>query len=155
MEESNNSDRKKSMPSRIRKEEKKLRILEDKKLRIREAIKQGLRLKKEIAAAASLTIAVLNNVFAEDRKLYAEYRVSLKTIADIAVDNLHEAVMNIDHPKNIEISKWIATKYKTELDEALDSVEEGDSMSIDVHGESGGGVTIIWGDNSSNSRDEE
>lgn len=51
--------------------------------------------------------------------LKAEFVIRRKSLANKAVDNIHEIVNNFNHPQNFQASKFIVQTYKNELDEDL------------------------------------
>lgn len=61
----------------------------------------------------------IDKVFELCPELKAEFTVRRKSLANIAVDNIHEIVNNFNHPQNFQASKFIVQTYKNELDESL------------------------------------
>lgn len=51
--------------------------------------------------------------------LKAEFVIRRRSLANKAVDNIHEIVNNFNHPQNFQASKFIVQTYKNELDEDL------------------------------------
>ena len=150
MEEEEKRKSRRSMKSKIRTEEKRKALLEDKKLRIREAIKQGIVLNRDLANVAGIKMHDLKNIFTNDRTLYAEFCVAKKTIENLAADNIYKIVEDETHPKNYDASKFIIQNFKTEMDDILDG-KNGEMLDIEIGGNSdGGGITLKFG----NSKDE-
>jgi hypothetical protein len=52
-------------------------------------------------------------------ELKAEFSVRRRSLANLAVDNIHEIVNNFNHPQNFQASKFIVQTYKNDLDEDL------------------------------------
>lgn len=50
-------------------------------------------------------------------ELKAEFTVRRRSLANTAVDNIHEIVNNPNHPQNFAASKFIVQTYKNDLDE--------------------------------------
>ena len=153
MEEEEKRKSRRSMKSKIREEEKRKSLLEDKKLRIREAIKQGVVLSRDLAKIAGIKLHDLKNIFTNDRELYAEYCVAKKTIENLAADNIYKIVEDESHPKNYDASKFIIQNFRTEIDDVLDG-KNGEMLDIEIGGKSdGGGITLKFG-NSKDEKDE-
>lgn len=119
------------------------KILEDRTLLVQKALESGHITKIDICKATGLKIVALNNLFRDNRELYAEYVVLRRTITDIAADNIVAIVMDKTHPKNYDASKEIMKMYKTELDESLDA-KDGDHIKIEGGG-SGSPINIVFG----------
>lgn len=88
-----------------RREKKKL--LRDRGLLVRAALDQGKTTRSEICEACEFKLNDLVNLFAEDRELFAEYKIRRKTIVDQAADNIHAIVNDKTHPKHYDASKYI------------------------------------------------
>lgn len=52
-------------------------------------------------------------------EIRAEFTIRRRSLANKAVDNIHEIVNNFNHPQNFQASKFIVQTYKNELDEDL------------------------------------
>jgi len=61
----------------------------------------------------------IDKVFDLCPELKAEFSVRRRSLANKAVDNIHEIVNNFNHPQNFQASKFIVQTYKNELDEDL------------------------------------
>lgn len=61
----------------------------------------------------------IDKVFELCTDLKAEFTVRRRSLANTAVDNIHEIVNNFNHPQNFQASKFIVQTYKNELDESL------------------------------------
>lgn len=61
----------------------------------------------------------IDKVFELCPELKAEFTVRRRSLANTAVDNIHEIVNNFNHPQNFQASKFIVQTYKNELDESL------------------------------------
>lgn len=102
---------------------------------IRFALDNGVTTRKGLAEAAECKVHDLTNLFKKDKKLYQEYQLRKKNIAEIAADNIEEIINDPSHPNNYAASKWILTQYKSELDNTLES-REGDEISVEIGGAS-------------------
>lgn len=151
MEEEKRKNRR-SMRNKKREEEKKKSILEDKKLRIREAIKQGIVLRRDLCKVTDIKLHDLRNIFTKDRELYAEFCVARKTIEGLASDNIYKIVEDETHPKNYDASKFIIQNFKTDMDDILES-KDGESLDISL-GNSSGGITLKFGNQKEKEEDE-
>ena len=153
MEEKEKRKNGRSMRNRNREIEKKKSLLEDRKLRVREAIKQGVVISRDLANIAGIKLHDLKNIFTNDRELYAEYCVAKKTIENLAADNIYKIVEDESHPKNYDASKFIIQNFRTEIDDILDG-KNGEMLDIEIGGNSdGGGITLKFG-NSKDEKDE-
>lgn len=110
-----------------RREKKK--ILKDRALLVRAALDQGAMTRSDLCKICEFKLNDLVNLFAEDRELFAEYKVRRKTIVDQAADNIHAIVNDKNHPKHYEASKYILQNYKSDLDEVLES-QDGEMLQI-------------------------
>lgn len=102
---------------------------------IRFALENGVTTRKGLAEAAECKVYDLTNLFKKDKKLYQEYQLRRKNIAEIAADNIEEIINDPDHQHNYAASKWILTQYKSEIDNVLES-KEGDEISVEIGGAS-------------------
>ena len=114
---------------------KQAKVLETRAELVRSALEMGHISRQDICRATGLKLHELANLFTQDRKVYGEYVVRRKTIADIASDNILEIVNNPEHPQHFQASKYILSTYKSELDEVLES-QNADDVSINIGGES-------------------
>jgi hypothetical protein len=97
------------------------------------ALNEGKLTRREICKATGLTIFDLNNLFKNDRELFAAYTVRKKLIADMAADNIMEIVNDPSHPQHFQASKFILTKYKSEFEDILESVDS-QEIAVEVAG---------------------
>ena len=123
------------------------RLLKDRTLKVRAAMNQGLSTRKDICAAAEITMPMLANLFTKDRELFAEFCVLRKTIVDQASDNIAAIVADEQHPKNYEASKYVLANYKSDLDESMESKLDDDvEFNISQGGASGASpINITFG----------
>ena len=139
---------KRKIRNKKREEKKKLQNYVD---LVRVALSKGKMLKKDICEATGLTIPTLNNVFRDDRELYAEYVVLRKTIMDIASDNLVAIVNDPTHPHHFQASKEMLKNFKSDFDSELES--SGDILKIESPGgKSKTAVKIVF--SSTNSKEK-
>lgn len=61
----------------------------------------------------------IDKVFDLFPALKAEFSVRRRSLANTAVDNIHEIVNNFNHPQNYQASKFVVETYKNELDNDL------------------------------------
>lgn len=61
----------------------------------------------------------IDRVFEYYPELKAEFTIRRRSLANKAVDNIHEIVNNFNHPQNFQASKFIIQTYKNDLDEEL------------------------------------
>lgn len=61
----------------------------------------------------------IDKVFELCPDLKAEFSVRRRSLANTAVDNIHEIVNNFNHPQNYQASKFVVETYKNDLDEDL------------------------------------
>ncbi len=112
-----------------------------------------------IAEHTGLTIKMIQNVFERRIKTYAYYRKCLMSMKAIAADNVVEALVDKKHPKNWDVTKWFATRYKTALDDCFARDRDDDvQVSVDLQdnqAEGGGGsrVNIIFSSQSKKAED--
>lgn len=123
------------------------KLNEDRCLLVEEALSRDIITKSEICKATGLKMSVLNNVFTQNRKLYAKYCVIRRTITDVAADNIVEIVMDKTHPKNYDASKEVLKNFRTDLDDVLDSKET--EVLIENTGKAKSPVRIVFGNTSS------
>ena len=100
------------------------RILKDRALLVRAALDQGVMTRSGLCKICEFKLNDLVNLFADDRELFAEYKIRRKTIVDQAADNIHEIVNDKNHPKHYDASKYILQNYKSDLDEILTPQDE-------------------------------
>ena len=146
---------KKSMRNKNREEEKRESEYQDKVMRVSAAIEAGYIQRRDLAHAADVKLHDLNNIFTKERELYASYCVRRKTIKDLAADNIYAVVEDRSHPKNYEASKWVAEKFKTDLDDSLESKSDDNlGVSVSNEGSESGRITIRFGKKTSEDLDE-
>lgn len=134
------------MPKRMRnRTREKQKELDDLKLRIKYCLDSGISTRKDIAKSVGITVSQLANLFHADRELYAKFCVVRRTIVDVASDNLFEIVHNPKHPKNAEISKWVVSNYKSDLDESLEGKAGDDGGEVEINNGDGKTTRIIFG----------
>ncbi len=80
--------------------------------------------KKDICEIAGITMVQLNNTLSKDRVLFAGYKILRKTIMDVATDNIVNAVIDKDHNKNYDASKFMVQNFQSDFDETLDSKDD-------------------------------
>jgi hypothetical protein len=61
----------------------------------------------------------IDKVFEMCPELKAEFQIRRRSLANTAVDNIHQIVNNFHHPQNFQASKFIVQTYKNEMDEDL------------------------------------
>ena len=98
---------------------------------VRVALDMGVTTRKALSEAAGCKMFELNNLFAIDRKLYREYQIRRKNLAEIAADNIEDIVNDPNHPNNYAASKWIVDKFKSDLDKSMES-QDSDEISVEI-----------------------
>ena len=104
------------MQNTKRAKEKEMR---DRKLLIEAAMNEGVFGKGDLAKYTGIPLHLINNLFQNDRELYAEFCVRRQIIVDMAADNIAQIVANQKHPKNYDASKFILQTYKSDLDDSM------------------------------------
>ena len=117
----------------VRKEQAKL---------VQDALDLGISSRKEVAGHAGIKLSELAKIFKEYKDLYALFCEIRRTIVDLASDNLFDVVADKEHPKNVDVSKWLLTNYKSDLDASLESKDD-DSVEIQVGGDKKRQPTLI------------
>ena len=107
---------KKSMQNTKRAKEKEMR---DRKFLVEAAMNEGVFGKGDLAKYTGIPLHLINNLFQNDRELYAEFCVRRQIIVDMAADNIAQIVANQKHPKNYDASKFILQTYKSDLDDSM------------------------------------
>jgi len=117
------------------------------------AIDEGHITKKDIANSMDISISELISFFDKFPEQKKQYANKLSNIADIASDNLAQIVLDQDHPKNYDASKFVMNHYKNEMDEILEAksmgeikIEEGDGNAM--------GAVIVFGNASVEKKEE-
>jgi hypothetical protein len=100
---------------------------------VKEALNQDCTTRSAISKATGIKLWQISELFKENLELYAEYTVRRKTLVDTAADNIHDIVMDKDHPQHFSASKYVLSKYKSDLDSILDASEEA-SLSLEIGG---------------------
>ncbi len=131
-----------SMRNSKRKNQK---LLEERAELVRVALEMGNITRKEICKATGLKLHELSNLFSRDRKVYSEYVVRRRTIADIASDNIMDIVNDPSHPQHFQASKYILSTYRSDFDEVLEDKQD-DAVGITIGGDSKASpITINFG----------
>lgn len=118
-------------------------ILEEKERLITAALENNATTRKEISDQTKLQLWDINNVLNNNKELWAMYAVRRRTLIDVAADNIATIVNDKDHAQHFAASKYVLSKYKSDLDVILESNEE-ESIEIELgSGESGAHKTII------------
>lgn len=125
----------------------KTKLMQDRAELVRAAMEIGNCVTKtDICKATALSMVILNNLFTEDRKLYAEYVILRKTITDIAADNITAIVNNKEHPQHFQASKYILQNFKSDFDETLDGSDNVLQISP-TSGKRSNAVKIVFSSN--------
>lgn len=83
------------------------------------AINPGITTYRQISETTGAVQYEIDKVFELCPDLKAEFTVRRRSLANKAVDNIHEIVNNFNHPQNFQASKFIVQTYKNELDDDL------------------------------------
>ena len=97
---------------------------------INKALEEGAQTKKDLAAKAGMRLSALKKLFKEEKELYAKYLEELRTIKDIATDNMFDVVDDKAHPKNYDASKHVLKHFKSDIDDVLDSKDDDTTIKI-------------------------
>jgi hypothetical protein len=85
----------------------------------------------KICAATGLKLGRLVIIFAKNKDLYSLYKIRRKNLAHLAADNIADILMDKDHPSFFAASKLILSKYRSDLDETLETHEDSeDEVSV-------------------------
>ena len=129
------------------------KILEDRKILVEQALHLGKLTRKDICNATGLSMTELANLFQKDREIYHKYSIMRRTVVDVAADNIVNAVMDPNHPKNYDASKEVLKNWKSDLDDILDS-RDGTEIKIEGGSNAKSPVKIVFGDTSSKKKDK-
>lgn len=110
---------------KLSKKEKRETLAKHKTL-ILAALDLGYTTRTKIANSAGIKLFELAKIFRDDRKLHARYAVIRRTIVDKAADNIEDIVDDKKHPQHFAASKYVLQTYKSDLDEILESQDEGE-----------------------------
>jgi hypothetical protein len=100
-------------------------VLTERQEEVRHLVKMTLEINpnittlRQIADTTGAAIHEIDKVFQMVPELKAEFSVRRRSLANLAVDNIHEIVNNFNHPQNFQASKFIVQTYKNDLDEDL------------------------------------
>jgi len=135
----------KKIPRQAEQAKKELR--EKQKSLVEAAFKLGQITKKEICDTSGLKMYELNILFKTFPELHTEFNIRRKTLVDLAADNIVEIVSDSSHPNNFAASKFVLSKYKSDLDGALEKNKD-DEIEIEIgegNGKSSKPVLIRFG----------
>lgn len=113
--------------------EKREIMLEKHAVLVRQALAADLTTRSAISESTGIKLWQLSELFRENLELYAEYTVRRRTLVDTAADNIHDIVMDKDHPQHYAASKYVLSKYKSDLDSILEASEEAE-MTLEIGG---------------------
>lgn len=100
-------------------------VLTERQEEVKQLIKTTLQINPTITTYKAITETTgaaqyeIDKVMEMCPDLKAEFVIRRKSLANKAVDNIHEIVNNFNHPQNFQASKFIVQTYKNELDEDL------------------------------------
>jgi len=124
------------------KEQEKIEKIEDQTRMVKAAMEMGFTTKKDICKSANIEMWELNGLFKEDKDLHAMFNVRRRSLVDMAADNMTSIVKDPDHPNNFAATKYVLQKYKSDLDEVLES-HEVNPLEIDVPSGNGSTKPVI------------
>lgn len=110
--------------------------------RVRVALELGITTRRGLSEAVECTMYDLNNLFSVDRKLYREYQIRRKNIAEIAADNIEDIINDPDHPNNYAASKWVVEKYKSDIHKMLEA-QDSEEINVEVKGSKNSAPVLI------------
>jgi len=105
------------------KEQERIEKIEDQTRLVKAAMELGFTTKKDICKSANIQMWELTSLFKEDKDLHAMFNIRRKSLVDMAADNMVAIVKDPDHPNNFAATKYVLQKYKSDLDENLESHE--------------------------------
>jgi len=100
-------------------------VLTERQEEVKQLIRTTLQINQTITTYKAITETTgaaqweIDKVMEMCPDLKAEFVIRRKSLANKAVDNIHEIVNNFNHPQNFQASKFIVQTYKNELDEDL------------------------------------
>jgi hypothetical protein len=100
-------------------------LLKDTKI-VKEAISQGYSTYKSIAENTGITKEMVILVIRQDIDLLDEFREGRGMLGEIAADNIHSMVLDPTNKDHFAASRFVLTKYKSDLDDSLESNSEDD-----------------------------
>lgn len=109
---------------------------------IKAALNNGCTSRAEISKTTGLNTGLIRRIFDKDTELWAIYKIAAKGILDRAYDNISKIIADPKHPQNFQASKFILTKYKSELDALLDPHKTLGGGSININGNTTAPITI-------------
>lgn len=125
----------------------KRRIRKDNIRLIKAALKEGTTTVTQISKATGITRSIIHGIFKEYRELHAKYVVARKMVVDKAADNIADIIDDQEHPNNFAASKFVLQRYKSDLDEHLESQDDNEitaEVEVENNGEGNGGVKIVF-----------
>lgn len=117
-----------------REEKRRKEAREAKVLLINHLLDSGAQTKSDLAKGAGISLSTLNKIFKEEKELYKRYLTELRTITDLAQDNMFDIVADKGHPKNYDASKHMLKHFKSDMDQVLDSKDESEEMELEING---------------------
>lgn len=110
------------------------------------ALDLGQTTRKKIGEVTGMKLHEIAKLFTEDKELYAAYTVRRKTLVDLAADNLQDIIEDTKHPQHFAATKYVLQKYKSDLDDILETQDDGE-VSINLGGKSSieSPIRIIFG----------
>jgi hypothetical protein len=106
------------------------------------ALEKGFTTKGKISKSTGLKITELNNIFKEDRELWAEYTMYRRTLVDLAADNIADIIGDPTHKDHYQASKYVLATYKSDLDQTLEEKGDADNVTFEGSGKRSTRVTI-------------
>lgn len=106
-------------------------IKKERILLIKEALELGITTRSGLCKAAGCKMYDLANIFQTNDKLYRQYKIRRKNLAEIAADNIEDIINDAEHPNNYAASKWVVDKYKSDLDKSLES-QDSDEIALEI-----------------------
>lgn len=94
------------------------------------AIELGAVSYKRISVTTQLSIQQIQNLFKKFPDLHDIYKRAVFEVRLHAAGNIMEAIMDGDHPKNFEASKFFITRYKTPLEEQFERNDQDETTHV-------------------------
>lgn len=108
----------------VRRSRNKKRVLLEDSWEVQKAIEDDKSTHKDISNITGLTKHRISVVFEAHPEVYELYKKKRRVMIDTAADNIMKIVEDENHPKNYEASKFILSKYKSDLDNIFERHDE-------------------------------
>jgi len=98
---------------------------------IKDGLRNGVMTKSELSKFVGIGLAAINRLFDKNKELYHEFLIAQKLVGTRAADGIINAVIDPSNKSHYNACRYIADKYKTDLDDSMEKQgESDDSMSV-------------------------